>query len=341
MRFNFISATAALAFGSAASLCSADEGLRVDPDFAGKKAATSISGALCPGEDRAMQWCVSVNDEKRNIQYFRIDNGTIIPGGRIRILAKATLKGDDENGCALDQADMEAAAYDGGYVYITGSHGVSRKCGKVQPSRFQLVRFPVSPASGKPFFDLKLGGKPPKTVSEGVEHTDKLRRLIRDTAPLSAFAEMRLDENGANIEGIGARGGQLFFGFRTPVLESGAIVLEVAADALFGATPPAPVAHKLHLGVGYGIRDMARVGDTFMILAGASGGADLAPTIWAWVPGSTPILQTVLRVNKGQKAETLLLVNINKTSPIPAIVFFDDEQNGNPIAIELPAIRPQ
>ncbi len=300
----------------------------VRPDFQSNKAAMEISGAICPGENKKKpenQWCYAVNDEDNRIQIFRLEGRTIVPGDRFWVLPERTVADKKTK-----EADLEAIAYHDGFVYATGSHGLSRKKNKLRPTQFYLFRFPTKKKKGKPDFDL-----PKDTVAPEIVKTNKLREIIQQADGLKEYAEKHLADKGANIEGIGIRSNAAYFGFRAPVEADGAIVLEVALDRLFGEGVQMPKTHHIHFGTGYGIRDMARLGNGFAILAGASIDGDLAPLIWYWIPGAEPKLLKALRVPAGSKAEAITILKVKKSKKFTALVFYDGKKNGAPEEFEM------
>ena len=298
---------------------------RVSPDFSNDEAAEEISGAVCAGDEGAWDWCVAVNDEKKYVQFFSIDGQTIVPGKRARVLEKKGAAGK-----RLGEPDLEAVASDGGFVYLAGSHGVGRRTGRADPERYFVFRFPVDRESGKPAFEITRD-----RVADRIERSAGLKSVIELADRLGDFANQPLDANGANIEGMTALPGRLFFGFRAPVLPDGAVVLEVTTDRLFGGDTSGPITHILDLGAGYGIRDMARIGNDVLILTGAGTGDELVPAIWRWRPGHAPRLLQILTVPAGWKAEGLMVLSAdNRTAR--TLVFFDGQKNGAPIEFEIP-----
>ncbi len=293
---------------------------KVQPNFENDEAAFELSGVVCAGSGKTTQWCFAVNDEKKYIQHFSIEGRTIIPGDRLRLLDKET-----PTGSKFAEPDLEAAAYHEGFVYAVGSHGLSRKQNRFSASRFFIYRLPVDPKSGKPTFKLTR-----KAVVPQIERTNRLREIIKAADGLSSFAEMPLSENGANIEGMGLIGNDIYLGFRAPYTRAGAIVLQVAVSALFSSGPKVSVTHYLNLGVDYGIRDMARIDDRFLVLSGAAGSGDLTSAIWSWKPGEDPVLLLVLSGTKGNKAEGLLVLNADANKSVRVLVLFDSRKNGAP-----------
>ena len=296
----------------------------VIPDFHGQDARKELSGAVCAGEDNEKVWCLAVNDEKKTAQFFSIEDRTIRPTERIRFLP------DSEDDVEFDEIDAEGAAYDDGFVYVTGSHGLSRSSAKFRPSQFFVFRFPVNETTGKPQFESSSDD-----VSGSIERSSKLREAIQRTSPIAPFAEQSLNVNGANIEGLAVVDGQMFFGFRGPSLDGQAFLLEISADDIFDDGKPDPVVHPLGLGYGVGIRDLARVNDGLLVLSGHVNEADIAPKIYFWNV-DTEKLDPLgeLPVVAGKKAETLLVLDErseNGAKKYRVLILYDGLKNGGPV----------
>ena len=104
-----------------------------------------------------------------------------------------------------------------------------------------------------------------------------LRAAIDADPVLKPFAALPGDEGGVNIEGLAARDGKLFVGFRSPVLKDGTVPVMVT-------TFDKPETNELRfvpLG-GRGVRDLAAVRDGFLILAGPSVEAGGGFQIYFW-----------------------------------------------------------
>ncbi len=220
--------------------------LCVMPPFADAKEAMNLSGAACAID--ATKTCLLVADEvekTRTVQSartFTIAGDILRPGTEVPLLDGSV------------ETDAEAVAYAGGYYYLAGSHGLSKKDSVFQPSRFLLYRIKADPNTGAPV------GKAARTA--------KLRAILAATAPFSTYAEKPLADHGVNIEGIAARDGHLFLAFRGPAVDGRAWVLRVAINAVFGASTEKPVAFPIAAPAGIGLRDIAVVGGGFLLLTG-------------------------------------------------------------------------
>lgn len=298
-------------------------------DFKNKKAREDISGASCPSLAAEQDWCIVVNDKKKYVQTFTIRDRLITPGHPVRVMNKKDAKGRDRK-----QADIEGIARDGGYVYLTGSHGRSRTKGRpIEESRFRVYRLPVNAATGKPAFKIP---KVDKDRAPEIAATNALRNVISTHPVLHDFDDKELEDQGVTIEGLGARNGQLFFGFRAPVDHNGAFILEVAANDLFAQAIKTVQTHRLQLGKAYGIRAIERFRGGFLVLAGKDFGTELPPVIWLWAPGRDAIKVATLDVPNGWKAEGLALLSDDTARGTRVLVLFDGQKNGHPMEFMLP-----
>src|SRR5262249_10251708 len=90
-----------------------------------------------------------------------------------------------------------------------------------------------------------------------------LREVLVKLPALEAATHKRPKEGGIDIEGIAVRDGWLYAGFRGPLSRSRALVLK------FRFKNPAETAQPLTIDLGgLGIRDLTRVTDGFLVLAG-------------------------------------------------------------------------
>jgi hypothetical protein len=235
------------------------------------------------------------------------------------------------------ECDFEAVAADAssGFYYVLGSHAVAKKKAKPRPEQQALFRLPSAGEEKVP--------DPTKTDDiQSVNLTPWLTK-IPEIAPAIGKP---LQRNGLNLEGLAAKEGKLWIGFRAPHLDGKTPVLEVAAYPLFTQPLEAWPSGKLYLlplGKGLGIRDLAPLQDGFLLLAGQAGSeasndfpipenydGDGTFTLFHWRPEAPKPLVRVgnLPVVKG-KAEGLLILSESATS-IEIIVLYDGGYNGAP-----------
>ena len=113
------------------------------------------------------------------------------------------------------------------------------------------------------------------------------RRCCTTIRCSSAFAGLPSKENGVDIEGLAAKDGALYLGFRGPVLRENFV--PIARVDPSGSDEPELLFVKLG---GRGVRDIAATTDGFLILAGPNGDQDWSFELFHWdgrdmVTGST------------------------------------------------------
>ncbi len=237
------------------------------------------------------------------------------------------------------EIDIEGITSEDNTVYVIGSHSWKRK--KIDPAKsYEDNRNKIlSPSSVETALDrdylccfhLDADGN----ISE-VKETS-LRSLIDNNVVLKIFSQIPSKENGVDIEGIAVRNGQLYIGFRGPVLrENWVPILKckfsipiVGADLVF-----------VNLG-GRGVRDLTRVGDGFLILAGSVGDGLDSYQIYFW-DGEDCLLGTRTSGKVGQikllgnisvdgdkKPEGLTLLKESDTN-YEVLIVYDNVRNGEP-----------
>lgn len=236
-----------------------------------KKTRQSVSGIACNLDARQRRICLVAFDEGTQARYAYLEGKTLRP---------------DEEALRLrptdDELDAEGAATDGQYFYVTGSHSAKRGDCASNPGSRHVLRLPLDPATGRA---LRTPAGSASGALAPLADTGRLWSLMQAQPALAPHVGERkclgsenppdapalAGQQGVNIEGLAVRGGQLYFGFRGPVLKGVAQVLSVPAEALF-APPSAPlpkaVMTSLALGQGRGIRDMVAVKTGLLLLAG-------------------------------------------------------------------------
>lgn len=220
------------------------------------------------------------------------------------------------------ELDLEglAASSDEHFFYATGSHSVARKSGEVQPERRQVYRITADQAHA-----ITVTSLVPVIESDP---------MLRDASGKGSNADA------LDIEGIAERDGTLFFGLRAPNIAGKAFIIEVLADDLFSdAAKTAHRTHELSLGAGFGIRDIARVSDGFVLIVGPASSDESAHgfTLHHWA-GPGGVLTAIGDIPDAEgKAEGLLVLEEDANS-LTALLFFDGSQNGAPA--ELQCLKP-
>ncbi len=295
---------------------------QVDSNFKSKDARTNLSGAACANTTPPLQSCLIVNDEKKYMQFFSVDDGnTIVPGKPIRLF-----DGDgepDAEGVAFDAADSS--------FYVTGSHGRSRHGDRANDASYAVFRFKVDPKTGKPSFE------PSEDEVVGVERSGKLRTIIAKAPEVGAFYNKPLDDGGVNIEGLAVYRQRLFFGLRGPSIDGKGFMLSAAIDGIFGDADPQPRVHALALGRNAGVRDLATVTNGLLVLSGPVNEQPVAPAVFHWEETSQTLtkLATLGKLPADAKAETLLVLE-EKPDSYRVLVMFDGPENGRPTEYRIP-----
>ena len=288
-------------------------------------------------------------DEGDSIQVLRrAADGAYLPG------APLPLGGEDE-------LDIEGIARGADQTYyVVGSHSRRRKA--VDPfdaeslereyaknrermladeigsekSRTRLYRFKFDPA-GAP------GDWPPADLDD-----IRLRDVFQAHPVLSAFEPLPSKENGIDVEGIAADGDDLFLGFRGPVLRNGFVpVLRLRFDEQDDN-------EILYVNLdGRGIRDLVRVEDGFLIIAGPVGDAPLSYLLYHWdgadtLPGvrgvGEPARGTITLLGRiptpaGGKAEGLALLD-QSDGAYEVVIAYDSVDGGGLQVLRAPRPGP-
>ncbi len=215
-----------------------------------------LSGIAFVGE-----FVVICSNEANSVQVLRKDDGkyqlhetVIIQQGKVDL-------------------DLESVAIEKNMVYVTGSHSRARLIGK----KNELNGGRVGTIQTYPTRDIVLRFPLDEQGRAGKIETMSLRKILDDHEVLKHFVPLASKENGIDIEGIAAKDGLLYFGFRGPVLRSNWVpILASPFD-----NPHGNDVRYVQLG-GRGIRDIAAVEDGFLILAGPVGDSDQAFQIYFW-----------------------------------------------------------
>ena len=219
----------------------------VKGQFEGKggRIAMDLSGVACmPPRPDGSRLCLFINDESRRAQFATVTQGTIVPGGTVKLTGKtlpedipgsspkADCPGAEDE---LGEFDGEGVAYAEPYFYVVGSHGCSRRSGKFNPASFLLARIKVN-QDGIPA-DANGEALPERRWGDAVELTYRLSEVLRRAEPVGAYFGKSLDEtvNGLNIEGLAVDGKRLLVGLRAPSLDGSAFIVGTELSSLFAA----------------------------------------------------------------------------------------------------------
>ena len=188
------------------------------------------------------------------------------------------------------EADLEAAASIGEHVFWITSHGRNAK-GQEKPERQRLFATKAHISGGK--VKIAAIGQPYSTLLDDLIGDPRLARYnLKEAAQLAPK-----EPGGLNIEGLASTPeGHLLIGFRNPVPGGMSLVVPLLNpfDAVNGKRAKLGAPVELQLG-GLGIRSIERLGERYVIIAGATGEGGSPSRIFQWdgrgqpmqVPGVT------------------------------------------------------
>lgn len=284
----------------------------------------NLSAIACVSPTR----CLVGADEGRRVQVAELSR----QGKSLKVLADIDLLDSGR------EIDIEAIAVEGDCYYITGSHGVSKEDGRIQENRYKIFRFRVDPATGLPVMGIHSETGLPVDLQIA-----SLSDILKTDAVLGPYFQKPLQHNGVNIEGLAAKNGQLFVGFRSPNLGGKAYVMEIAAEELFGDKKGRNYKlHSLSLGEGYGIRELVATRSCFLIIAGNSGyepsdkfpksenyRKDRGYVMHSWPGNGSKVHQIGLIEKPPGKAEAMTVLSESEQQ-IEVLILFDGADKGRP-----------
>lgn len=203
-----------------------------------------------------------------------------------------------------EEADIEGLAEDDGWLWVLGSHARTRpKIRRDQGDRIDAALFcnlqdtrPRCLLARLPLVrDANLSGALSVVAEDGVRRAGMLRQTKKGNALTKAmskdplirpFTQIAAKEGGVDLEGIAVAGTRVALGMRGPVVRTYAVLLEMeigakGSGALKLMQPPRKRLLDLD---GLGIRDLKRVRDDLLILAGPTTGLDGPCAVYRW-PG--------------------------------------------------------
>lgn len=218
----------------------------------------------------------------------------------------------EENG-KIEEADIEGLDYDGGYLWLVGSHSLKRDQPKQENAiaknikrlakvsrdgnRFLLARIPLAEATQSLERTVERDGDS-RTAARlrGDAHGNELTEALATDEHLGSFLTIPGKDNGFDIEGLAVAGDRIFVGLRGPVLRGWAVILELEVEQQDTSTltlkPIGPEGrpyrkHFLDLR-GLGVRDLCRQGSDLLILGGPTLALAGPLAIFRWPGGARP-----------------------------------------------------
>ena len=257
---------------------------------------------------------------------------------RVDLLQEGEIIRDDK-GKAVE-IDIEGIAKEGNIVYVIGSHSLKRKkvdedrSSKSQKKNRKRLAEVVAEPSRHHLIQLAFDSATSSLKRIGSKN---LHGVMAENPYLKLAATIPSKENGLDIEGIAAKDGKVYVGFRGPVLRENHVPV-----ARFEFDKPKEIKMLfINLG-GRGIRDMATVQDGFLIIGGPVG--ELGSYVLYYWNGMDAIYgknNTSKVVSLGEiappeqaKAEGLAVIS-ETDSTVRIMILYDGIEGGAPEVYEL------
>lgn len=233
------------------------------------------------------------------------------------------------------EMDIEGLHVDGGYLWVVGSHSLTRDKPKpdendaaaaleeltdvdYNPNRHFLGRVPLVESEREAGVfevcakakDGNGGAKRKRACLKMKDAGGALAKALADDDHIARFMGVPAKENGFDVEGVVARGDRVFLGLRGPVLRGWAILLELEVKRKkkgrlklrkIGEDGARYRKHFLDLG-GLGIRELAFDGDGLLLLAGPTMDLDGPVVLYRWSGALGAGEQTIVPADQLQEA---------------------------------------
>ena len=215
----------------------------------------------------------------------------------------------------LEEVDIEGLAYEGGYLWLVGSHSLKRTNPTLEDgfkqahkqltkisadgNRYLLARIPLVEVDGSYSLIKEVtqnGKKLTAAQLHGTAQDNDLTEALKGDKHLIPFLSIPGKDNGFDIEGLAVIGKRIYLGLRGPVLRGWGVILEVEPEEdikkpsilklkAIGPKQRLYRKHFIQLG-GLGIRDLCVQGKDILILAGPTMELDGTITVFRWKNGA-------------------------------------------------------
>ena len=256
------------------------------------------------------------------------------------------------------ELDAEGLAQDENFVYAVGSHSKKRRkvsltAPKSHSRSYDKNLERMTNQGIRPEFLRYFVYRMPKTQgpipSDPTVQRFSLTSVLKENSTLSPFFELPSKENGIDIEGLAAHGGNLYLGFRSPVFRGGFV------PVLRSDTRDTSDSQLYFLPLlGRGIRSLCRVSDGFLLIAGPSGEGHEGFRLYHW--DGLDCLPGARAEGQSEMGTVTLLGNIPSPAPMKAeglevlnetedtyeiLVVYDGVKNGRPSTFKVNKARLQ
>lgn len=244
-----------------------------------------------------------------------------------------------------EEIDIEGMAIEDGTLYVIGSHSAKRKTIKKSKSyleNHQRLATVIQEAKKNTIFKLELDQSTGQILKREVN--TQLRNVFEQDIILNRFLNIPSKENGIDIEGLAVHGGNLYLGFRGPVLRGNYVPVMVTE---FDDVSDYELRYVSL--AGNGIRDITRITNGFLLIAGPVGDALGPYQLYFWngrdtIPGSdrpdtSDFCQLLGKIPPPKefpeaKAEGITIIEENGKE-IQAIIVYDGPPQGEPTLFKI------
>lgn len=234
------------------------------------------------------------SDEGVAIERLGLDATGWVSRGRIKLA--------DCLGIELaDEADIEGLAQDDDWLWVLGSHARTRpKLKKRDDERLDLqtyadlkdtrercllARLPLAPDRQHPELLEPVDRADDRRAQllKQTKHGNALARTLARDPLIAPFTRIPAKEGGVDLEGIAVAFPRVALGMRGPVIQSYAVLLEFEVkERGKSLTINGPIYKRMLDLEGLGIRDLKRIGDDLLILAGPTTALDGPCAVYRW-----------------------------------------------------------
>lgn len=292
-----------------------------------------MSGIACDWQGSSAETrCLAIEDEGADAQWASFDGNILSAGSRFSLGMLDTPLGSPPRGIcsqadlANPELDGEAAAFDDGVFYVTGSHGCSRNSDELRPAGFLVAQI----IPDEPGLQISAG-----TVA--ITQSHRLSGLLQRELRLAPYFGASLQHaNGLNVEGLAVQGGSMVFGLRAPVIDGEAFLFQTSVTAMFSRDIAGPgQLVGIRLGDHAGVRDLAFLPDgRLLILSGPAQDQQVPYRIHLRDEDGSVRTLTAVNAPGEAKAEAIVIVGI-EGSRVSLLILFDSAADGAPQPLEI------
>jgi len=215
---------------------------------------------------------------------------------------------------STDEADIEGLTVDDGWLWVLGSHARTRP--KVEKAaaetidlnalavlkdtrpRCLVARIPLVETAPGEVQTVRRDGRRRAGLLMQTKAGNALAKALAACPLIGPFAAIAAKEGGIDLEGLAVAGTRVAIGMRGPVIQGFAVLLECEIRGRRGGRlrMAGPLFRRLLALEGLGIRDLERVGDDLLILAGPSTNLDGPCAVYRWRGWLTDLPRDATRV---------------------------------------------